>query len=173
MSMWRKAMNYLGLGPDDAYYDDDHAAMDRGPQRPGRAAVANDPYESTVTVRPISSRAAASHGSVRDMPARDAESVVVKARQGSTVRTVAPTVPSTPHTVSPRSFNEAQEVGDRFRVGQPVIVNLEGLEKEVSRRIIDFTSGLCYALNGRMERVAAGVYLLNPASADADEHGDV
>jgi cell division inhibitor SepF len=51
-----------------------------------------------------------------------------------------------------------------------VIINLEGLDREVSRRIIDFTSGLCYALSGRMERVANGVYLLTPSSPEpADE----
>ena len=69
----------------------------------------------------------------------------------------------------PRAFNDAQEVGDRFRDGQPVIVNLEGVERELSRRIIDFTSGLCYALNGRMERVANGVYLLTPASVEVPD----
>jgi cell division inhibitor SepF len=75
-----------------------------------------------------------------------------------------------PTTVIPQSFNDAQEVGDRYREGQPVIINLEGLDREVSRRIIDFTSGLCYALSGRMERVANGVYLLTPSSPEpADE----
>jgi cell division inhibitor SepF len=67
-----------------------------------------------------------------------------------------------PTTVKPRRFDQAQEIADRFKEGLPVIMNLEGTERDVSRRLIDFASGLCYALNGSMEKVASGVYLLKP-----------
>ncbi len=67
-----------------------------------------------------------------------------------------------PHTVRPRRFDQAQEVADKFKDGQPVIMNLEGTEREVARRLIDFASGICYALDGSMEKVATGVYLLKP-----------
>jgi cell division inhibitor SepF len=75
------------------------------------------------------------------------------------------TVPSSGDTVTvrPRDFNQAQEVADHFKAGIPVIVNLEGADREMSRRVIDFTSGLCYALGGTMEKVGTGVYLLKPA----------
>jgi cell division inhibitor SepF len=82
-------------------------------------------------------------------------------RPAPTVRTV----PSSSDTVTvrPRDFNQAQEVADHFKAGIPVIVNLEGADREMSRRVIDFTSGLCYALGGTMEKVGTGVYLLKPA----------
>jgi cell division inhibitor SepF len=67
-----------------------------------------------------------------------------------------------PHTVRPRRFDQAQEVADKFKDGQPVIMNLEGTERDVARRLIDFASGICYALDGSMEKVATGVYLLKP-----------
>ena len=67
-----------------------------------------------------------------------------------------------PHTIRPRRFDSAQEIADKFKDGQPVIMNLEGTERDVSRRLIDFASGLCYGLNGTMEKVATGVYLLKP-----------
>ena len=70
-----------------------------------------------------------------------------------------------PHTVRPRRFDQAQEVADKFKDGQPVIMNLEGTEREVARRLIDFASGICYALDGSMEKVATGVYLLKPPAA--------
>jgi cell division inhibitor SepF len=177
--MWRKAMNYLGLGPDDEYYDDEPVQPERA-QRSGRSSYGPD--ESTVTVRPVSSRPTSTRESgsnVREMPQRDprhssdheVSTVVTRPRQGSAVRTVAATAaPAKPTTVTPMAFNDAQEVGDRFREGQPVIINLESVDRELSRRIIDFTSGLCYALAGRMERVANGVYLLTPSAVDlADE----
>ncbi len=72
---------------------------------------------------------------------------------------------SDPHTVRPRRFDSAQEIADKFKEGQPVIMNLEATERDVSRRLIDFASGLCYGLNGSMEKVASGVYLLKPASS--------
>lgn len=72
---------------------------------------------------------------------------------------------SDPHTVRPRRFDSAQEIADKFKDGQPVIMNLEATDREVSRRLIDFASGLCYGLDGTMEKVASGVYLLKPAGA--------
>jgi cell division inhibitor SepF len=71
-----------------------------------------------------------------------------------------------PHTVIPRSFNSAQEVADTFKDGQPVIVNLQDVDRDLSRRLIDFASGLCYGLGGSMEKVANGVYLLTPANVE-------
>jgi len=67
--------------------------------------------------------------------------------------------------VKPRRFDQAQEVADAFKAGQPVIMNLEESDREIARRLIDFASGLCYALDGSMEKVANGVYLLKPAGS--------
>jgi cell division inhibitor SepF len=80
-------------------------------------------------------------------------------------RGVVRPLPSTgqPQLVVPDHFNDVQQVGDTFRQSQPVILNLQGLDREVSRRIIDFSSGLCYGLDGSMERVAEQVFLLSPA----------
>ena len=80
-----------------------------------------------------------------------------------------------PHTVRPRRFDQAQEVADKFKDGQPVIMNLEGSDREIARRLIDFASGICYALDGTMEKVATGVYLLKPLTqrpARYDEYED-
>lgn len=80
-----------------------------------------------------------------------------------------------PHTVRPRRFDQAQEVADAFKSGTPVIMNLEGTERDVARRLIDFGSGICYALDGTMEKVATGVYLLKPQpsrSRGYDDYGD-
>ncbi len=77
-----------------------------------------------------------------------------------------------PTTVRPRRFDQAQEVADKFRDGQPVIMNLEGSDREVARRLIDFASGLCYGLDGSMEKVGAGVYLLKPSAARAVRYDD-
>ena len=79
---------------------------------------------------------------------------------------------SDPYTVRPRRFDSAQEIADKFKEGLPVIMNLEGSDREVSRRLIDFASGLCYGLNGSMEKVATGVYLLKPVAGRGGYAGD-
>ncbi len=66
----------------------------------------------------------------------------------------------------PGSFNDVQEMADRFKAGQPVIVNLQGVESDLSRRIIDFASGVCYGVGGEMEKVANQVYLLTPTNVE-------
>jgi cell division inhibitor SepF len=70
------------------------------------------------------------------------------------------------HVVTPSSFNDAQEVADNFKRQIPVIMNLQGAETELSRRLIDFTSGLTYALGGGMQKIADKTFLLTPANVE-------
>jgi cell division inhibitor SepF len=70
------------------------------------------------------------------------------------------------HLVLPRSFNDAQQIADRFKEGVPVILNLQGSDQELSKRLIDFASGLTYALDGGMQRVADKVFLLTPRNVE-------
>jgi cell division inhibitor SepF len=176
-SMLRKAMMYLGFGPDDEYDDE----YDVAPERPGRASrvgYSPDPNEQGGTVRPMPVRAGRDRDISREVsfePSRerslepDAPSVTARPRGSSAVRTVAATPNAKPHTVTPTSFNDAQDVGDRFKEGQPVIVNLQDVDSDLKRRLIDFASGLCYALEGKVERVANGVYLLSPANVQVSD----
>jgi cell division inhibitor SepF len=66
----------------------------------------------------------------------------------------------------PRSFNDAQSIADRFKDSTPVILNLQGADTELSKRLIDFSSGLTYALNGGMQRIADKVFLLTPQNVE-------
>ena len=183
-SMMKKAMIYLGLGPDEEYeqYEDfaapaparspDPRTRDVAPVEADRPAIRPKVREtplvhpqssiSSGTVRPITSDQMAARS-----PAPGA-APVVPARQpevASAVRTIGP-ANANPHAVSPASFNDAQEIGDRFKTGQPVIVNLQAVDRDLRRRLVDFASGLCYAIAGKMERVADQVYLLTPADIE-------
>ncbi len=71
--------------------------------------------------------------------------------------------------MQPTSFNDVQQVADRFKTLNPVIVNLQGVNRDLSRRLIDFASGLCYGLGGNMERVADSVYLLTPSDVELSD----
>ena len=82
------------------------------------------------------------------------------------MRSVDPGPPAKVHLVVPRSFNDAQQIADRFKASVPVILNLQGADTELSKRLIDFASGLTYALEGSMQRVADKVFLLTPRDVE-------
>ncbi len=82
----------------------------------------------------------------------------------SSVVTAIPTPASAKlHLVMPSSFNDAQEIGDKFREGTSVIMNLSSADAGLARRLVDFASGLAYGLRGSMQAVADQVFLLTPA----------
>ncbi|CAN5847654.1 hypothetical protein BH23ACT2_BH23ACT2_08190 [soil metagenome] len=193
--MWRKAMVYLGLG-DDADYDEDNvehspdddrsARRDGPPAAPVRQAEPAQPPSNVSAVTPVasSSSEASSGGGLRHISGPPADprgspsvgQTASPSRAGvrprsQVVRPIAVTPNARPHLVVPSSFNQAQEVADKFKGNQPVVMNLQGSDRELSRRLIDFASGLCYGLGGQMERVANQVYLLTPTNVEvsADE----
>jgi cell division inhibitor SepF len=70
------------------------------------------------------------------------------------------------HLVVPKSFNDAQQIADQFKDGIPVILNLQSTDTDLSKRLIDFASGLTYALDGGMQRIADKVFLLTPRNVE-------
>lgn len=70
------------------------------------------------------------------------------------------------HLVIPKSFNDAQDVADKFKDAIPVILNLQASDTDLSKRLIDFSSGLTYALDGGMQRIADKVFLLTPRNVE-------
>ena len=168
MAIWKRTMDYLGLGPDDAYddygYDDDYEPprSSRASETESRQRSPREDFGGEGVVRTLPSRPT--------FPSRDFDPSQARRDRDDSESQVRPqrsprvaVVPNAePVTVRPRRFDQAQEVADRFKEGQPVIMNLEGSDREVARRLIDFASGLCYGLDGSMEKVANGVYLLKP-----------
>ena len=171
-SMWRRAMLYLGLGPDDEYDDYD---IDDEPMPERRPAPAQSRYPAAPTASRELEREPemSSSGSVRTIgaPAVRPQPSGSGGRPGRAPphRGGAPAaagVVGQAHVVAPTSFNQAQEVADKLKVNQPVIVNLQNVDRDLSRRIIDFASGLCYGIGGQMERVANQVFLLTPSNVE-------
>ncbi len=72
----------------------------------------------------------------------------------------------TVHLVVPKAFNDAQEIANQFKATVPVILNLQGIDSDLSKRLIDFSSGLTYALDGGMQRIADKVFLLTPRNVE-------
>lgn len=86
----------------------------------------------------------------------------------SVVRPVAqpPVQNAKVHVIAPAQFPDAQEIGDRLKSNQPVIVNLQAADRELARRMIDFCSGAAYVLGGSMDKVADQVFLLTPTNVE-------
>src|ERR1700730_12845868 len=70
------------------------------------------------------------------------------------------------HLVVPKSFNDAQQIADKFKDSIPVILNLQSSDTDLSKRLIDFASGLTYALDGGMQRIADKVFMLTPRNVE-------
>jgi cell division inhibitor SepF len=156
----RRVGVYFGLAEDREYYEDDEPEVrepeqeleSRYRERPNVRRLssrrrrdeiddifADDPPTSerrTTVLRPVAGRAANGRGEVRV------------------------------HLVVPKSFNDAQDIADKFKDAIPVIINLQSSDADLSKRLIDFASGLTYALDGGMQRIADKVFLLTPRNVE-------
>jgi cell division inhibitor SepF len=106
-------------------------------------------------------------GGRKERDREEAEAPVAAVR--STAVKAIPMPTTRVHVMDPRGFNDAQEVGDRLKSGQPVILNLQGVDRDLQRRLIDFSSGIAYALSGTMSKAADQVFLLTPSNVEVSE----
>ena len=166
---WHRTLVYFGLAEDrDAYYDDDPVEAEAG-RGSNPEAELEDRYRERPNVRRLSTRRR--RDEIDDIFADDPASE----RRTSVLRPVggAGRQPNgrgdagvRVHLVIPKSFNDAQDVADKFKEAIPVIINLQGADADLSKRLIDFASGLTYALDGGMQRIADKVFLLTPRNVE-------
>jgi cell division inhibitor SepF len=151
--VWNRTLVYFGIAEEDEW-DDEYAAeeLERS-------------YQERPNVRRLSPRRRDRSFDDWTDSSADATEVTPRAR----LRRVDPAPASAPasvHLVVPRSFNDAQQIADKFKDMVPVILNLQSADAELSKRLIDFASGLTYALDGGMQRVADKVFLLTPRNVE-------
>ncbi|MGH9065885.1 MAG: cell division protein SepF [Acidimicrobiales bacterium] len=154
-SFARRAMVYLGLTDDD--YDDYDKYEEPVAPVAGRAPVR--PY-------PQAPETPEQFGAIRTLPREEPSGIGMVTTRPSGVVRALPTEKPKVHVVAPDKFADAQQIGDRLRTSQPVIVNLQVVDRDLSRRMIDFCSGVTYALGGNMEKVADQVFLLTPSNVE-------
>jgi cell division inhibitor SepF len=159
---WHRTLVYFGLAEDDAYDDEDLEPY------PEPEAELQDSYRDRPNVRKLSSRRR--RDEFDDIFADDAPSE----RRTTALRPVTGGRPANGrgggdvrvHFVAPKNFNDVQDVADKFKDAIPVIINLQGTDTDLSKRLIDFSSGLTYALDGGMQRIADKVFLLTPRNVE-------
>ncbi len=159
MSMFRRAMEYLGLGADEAYDDSDQSVRARRPVR-----NRPEPLDDIDDEGDIDEDYPEVAPPPRRPRARDDSGVTVRGPVGQPPKNVKPLDSSTvePVTLKPTSYAHCKEIAERFKSGQPVIMNMIATDAEEGRRIIDFVSGLAFGLNGSLERISRGVFRITP-----------
>jgi cell division inhibitor SepF len=145
--LWNRTLVYFGIAEDEDWDEDGYSSG----------------AEDEETYRPRERQ------NVRRLPtAPDADDWTAgePSERRTRLRSVDQGPPAKVHLVVPRSFNDAQQIADRFKASIPVILNLQGADTGLSKRLIDFSSGLTYALDGSMQRVADKVFLLTPRNVE-------
>jgi cell division inhibitor SepF len=160
--VWNRTLVYFGIAEEDDEWDEDGYVTEEDLERT---------YSERPNVRRLTPRRRQDFDDWTDPEADQTRTAVIKprSRRSADVEPMPrPTaVPSVRvHLVVPRSFNDAQQIADKFKDAIPVILNLQGSDQELSKRLIDFTSGLTYALDGGMQRVADKVFLLTPRNVE-------
>ena len=153
---WHRALVYFGLA--EEYHDDDDG-YDDSPV----GADLEDRYRERPNVRRLRRR----RDEFDDIFAED------EPRSGRATTALRPVGGRGSgngdvrvHLVVPKSFNDAQQIADKFKDSIPVILNLQSSDTDLSKRLIDFASGLTYALDGGMQRIADKVFMLTPRNVE-------
>ena len=157
--VWNRTLVYFGIAEDEEWDEDltvSDEEVERDYRRRDRANVRRLPRRRD---QEWSEPDSVSETEVESPPSRSSSrrSRLRGVDSGGQVRV---------HLVLPRSFNDAQQIADRFKDSVPVILNLQNADNELSKRLIDFASGLTYALDGSMQRVADKVFLLTPRNVE-------
>jgi len=156
---WHKALVYFGLAEEHDYgpeYEEDF-----GPD------TAEDDFDKrerdSGQVRRLPTSRRSRRDEIDDIFADDEP---ISASRTRTLRPVGDDSDVKVHLVIPRNFNDAQQVADQFKRSVPVILNLQTTDHELSKRMIDFCSGLTYAMDGGMQRIAEKIFLLTPRNVE-------
>ncbi|MCP9208394.1 cell division protein SepF [Streptomyces sp. HD1123-B1] len=181
----RKMAVYLGLVEDDGYdgrgFDpDDDFEPEPEPERDRRRhqVVETEPRpergESVRVVHPPAQREPAPLAVETGRPARIAPVASITPERHNLEKNAPVIMPKVvserePYritTLHPRTYNEARTIGEHFREGTPVIMNLTEMDDTDAKRLVDFAAGLVFGLHGSIERVTQKVFLLSPANVD-------
>ncbi|OFW61032.1 MAG: hypothetical protein A2133_04485 [Actinobacteria bacterium RBG_16_64_13] len=166
--MWHKTLVYFGLADEDEDYEDETLSVRPDIEPAFRERERERPYVRKID-RNARRRPSSDFDDIYSEDNYRNQRVPAVPPRGASVRSL-PTIVEQPqvrvHLVMPKNFNDAQVIADKFKTDIPVILNLQSSENELSKRLIDFASGLTYALDGGMQRVADKVFLLTPKNVE-------
>jgi cell division inhibitor SepF len=156
---WHRTLVYFGLAEDEAYDEDYEPYSEPEVQM-------QDSYRDRPTVRRLDTRPRRRRDEFDDIFGDEDEGRRTTVLRPVATRSRGGNGDVRVHFVAPKNFNDAQDVADKFKESIPVILNLQGSDTDLSKRLIDFSSGLTYAMDGGMQRIADKVFLLTPRNVE-------
>ncbi|HEY2477534.1 MAG TPA: cell division protein SepF [Solirubrobacterales bacterium] len=163
---WHRALVYFGLAEDHDYgpeYEEDYEP-ETGTEEVFESRRERERDREPASVRRLPTSRRARRDEIDDIFADDEPIAASRTRTLRPVDNGGGDIQV--HLVIPRNFNDAQQVADQFKRSVPVILNLQTADHELSKRMIDFCSGLTYALDGGMQRIAEKMFLLTPRNVE-------
>jgi cell division inhibitor SepF len=158
---WHRTLVYFGLAEEE---DPRYESL---PAEPEPEAELEDRYRDRPNVRRLQRRRRDEFDDIfADEPRRGGRETSVLRPVGGNGRSTGAAGEIQVHLVIPKNFNDAQQIADQFKDSIPVILNLQSTDTDLSKRLIDFASGLTYALDGGMQRIADKVFLLTPRNVE-------
>jgi cell division inhibitor SepF len=171
---WRRALEYFGLVEGDYVEEGEYDEGDTGsdmaldpsvaPREPVRNTASRRGREEDIDDIFGDDEPPRGRGRIRSVDDTAEEPQPRRGRRRSSAGNGGGV--ASMHVVTPRSFNDAQQVADEFKRSKPVIINLQSTDRELSKRLIDFSSGMTYALGGGMQRISQGIFLLTPENVE-------
>lgn len=166
MGLMQRVKVMLGLADEYDEYDDDFEGEEYDDEEYEPAPRPKSPYGSeSSSVRRVNREPDLAR-------ARDAAPLRAVPSLSDTQSAASVAAQIKIFAVEPRSFSEAQGIGDKFKAGQTVIMNLTATDAELSRRLLDFASGLTYGLEGGIQKVSDKVFMLTPQNVDMTAAGE-
>lgn len=154
MGFLRDASMYLGLRDDDRELEYD---VEPEPVRSARSGPVSHGATAVKLEDPVEDEPTRHHAEVTPLRRTPVEQVVNDVEVSSVNRIT---------TIHPRTYNDARAIGEAFREGTPVIMNLTDLDDSDAKRLVDFAAGLVFGLQGAIERVTNKVFLLSPSTVE-------
>lgn len=151
MGVMDKFLNYMKLNDededfyDDEYLDDDEEVEESAPRKINAVkAKETENYEDRAPKKTVQPKVTPIRQNVKKMPGNGMEVCVIK----------------------PTSVEDAREITETLLANRTVVLNLEGLDVDVAQRIIDFTSGSCFAISGNLQKISHYIFIITPSSVD-------
>lgn len=148
MGVMDKFLNYMKLNDEEEdYYDDDYYDEEEADELPRKVSSIKDTApdeEKTLTKKPVAKVTPMRQTTARKMQGNGMEVCVIK----------------------PTTVEDAREITETLLANRTVVLNLEGLDVDIAQRIIDFTSGSCFAINGNLQKISHYIFIITPASVD-------
>ena len=162
MKAFDKLLDFMHLGDDEDYYDDEDELYDDEDDSQEQESSSFHLFGSKNNEEEEEDRTPEKRSAVKDKSVQRSSNKITPMRSGRKASSVNMEV----CVIKPTSFEDAREISETLLADRTVILNMEGMDLGLAQRIIDFTSGCCYAIDGNLQKISNFIFIVTPASVD-------